>query len=161
MLRQVSAMPTNRFHGLGLWPSIPVLLARVPHQTADCFYRPGTALRGMTAGKGGEELYKQKQALNVSYALDPYHIMQSADKQKDSGSLAVQTLNLTHSLGDRHSIYPFHCVSRRRAALLTTRLVQLTHIDSTAPSAKIRVHETRIALRARSSCHFGDRARFV
>ena len=67
MLRQVSAMPTNRFHGLGLWPSIPVLLARVPHQTADCFYRPGTALRGMTAGKGGEELYKQKQALNVSY----------------------------------------------------------------------------------------------
>jgi hypothetical protein len=46
------------------------LLARVPHQTADCFYRPGTALRGMTAGKGGEELYKQKQALNVSYALD-------------------------------------------------------------------------------------------
>jgi hypothetical protein len=66
-------MPTNRFHGLGLWPSIPVLLARVPHQTADCFYRPGTALRGMTAGKGGEELYKQKQALNVSYALDSYH----------------------------------------------------------------------------------------
>jgi hypothetical protein len=30
VLRQVSAMPTNRFHGLGLWPSIPVLLARVP-----------------------------------------------------------------------------------------------------------------------------------
>jgi len=73
VLRQVSAMPTNRFHGLGLWPSIPVLLARVPHQTADCFYRPGTALCGMTAGKGGEELYKQKQALNVSYAIDSYH----------------------------------------------------------------------------------------
>jgi hypothetical protein len=80
VLRQVSAMPTNRFHGLGLWPSIPVLLARVPHQTADCFYRPGTALRGMTAGKGGEELYKQKQALNVSYALDSYHTMTGADK---------------------------------------------------------------------------------
>jgi hypothetical protein len=72
VLRQVSAMPTNRFHGLGLWPSIPVLLARVPHQTADCFYRPGTALRGMTAGKGGKELYKQKQALNVSYEIDLY-----------------------------------------------------------------------------------------
>jgi hypothetical protein len=27
----------------------------------------------MTAGKGGEELYKQKQALNVSYAIDSYH----------------------------------------------------------------------------------------
>jgi hypothetical protein len=27
----------------------------------------------MTAGKGGEELYKQKQALNVSYVIDSYH----------------------------------------------------------------------------------------
>jgi hypothetical protein len=26
----------------------------------------------MTAGKGGEELYKQKQALSVSYAIDSY-----------------------------------------------------------------------------------------
>jgi hypothetical protein len=85
VLRQVSAMPTNRFHGLGLWPSIPVLLARVPHQTADCFYRPGTALRGMTAGKGGEELYKQKQALNVSYAIDSYH--NNATKPSRKGAI--------------------------------------------------------------------------
>ena len=81
MLRQVSAVPTNRFHGLGLWPSIPVLLARVPHQTADCFYRPGTALGGMTAGKGGEELYKQKQALNVSYILDSYHALSRSARE--------------------------------------------------------------------------------
>jgi hypothetical protein len=38
----------------------------------------------MTAGKGGEELYKQKQALNVSYGTNSYHIMAGADKQKDA-----------------------------------------------------------------------------
>jgi hypothetical protein len=27
----------------------------------------------MTAGRGGEELYKQNQSLNVSYAMDSYH----------------------------------------------------------------------------------------
>jgi hypothetical protein len=95
VLRQVSAMPTNRFHGLGLWPSIPVLLARVPHQTADCFYRPGTALRGMTAGKGGEELYKQKQALNVSYAQDSYHSSLTRTSKKAVTSAVILIL-LSH-----------------------------------------------------------------
>ena len=66
-------MPTYRFHGLGLWSSIPVLLARVLHQTADYFYRPGPALRSMTTGRGGEEFYKQNQYLKVSYELDSYH----------------------------------------------------------------------------------------
>jgi hypothetical protein len=36
----------------------------------------------MTAGKGGEELYQQKQAINVSYALDSYHNRVSRTSKK-------------------------------------------------------------------------------
>jgi hypothetical protein len=36
----------------------------------------------MTAGKGGEELYKQKQALNISYAIDSYHSSLSKTSKK-------------------------------------------------------------------------------
>src|ERR1044072_170737 len=34
----------------------------------------GTSLRSLTAGRGGQELGKKNQSLNVSYAIDSYHV---------------------------------------------------------------------------------------
>jgi hypothetical protein len=59
-------MPESRFHGLGPWQGMLIVLARVLHQTADRFYGRGTALRGMITGRGREGFGKENQALKVS-----------------------------------------------------------------------------------------------
>jgi hypothetical protein len=52
---------------------MPIVLARVLHQTAGGFYGREIALRGVTAGTGREEgLGKENQALKVSYDINSH-----------------------------------------------------------------------------------------
>jgi hypothetical protein len=70
---KASAMPWSGFHGFGSWQGMPIVLARVLHQTAGGFYGREIALRGVTAGTGREEgLGKENQALKVSYDINSH-----------------------------------------------------------------------------------------